>query len=294
MANTSIDWTDKVWNPTTGCTKGCSYCYARKMAHRLKRIGQAKYSGGFAPACHPAELSKPLHWRKPCRVFVNSMGDLFDPAIPDDFIRQVIEVIASTPHLTYQILTKFSARMENFFQEVTPAHEIDNLWVGVTIENQFTFKRWWDLYYANVAHRFISFEPLTGPIRFDCIHCHGKGHYDDNFNTPCPVCKEAGTTMDRIDWVICGGGTGSKASAMSVSWVRHLRDECVSNNIPFFFKQWGEWAPSILEVVEGSVNHTNGRYWPVFDRTCQGVMRKIKATSMIDSAWWRQFPETAR
>lgn len=252
MADSRIDWTDKVWNPTTGCNKGCSYCYARTMAGRLQLMGQEKYAAGFAPCCHPTELGKPLYWKKPRRIFVNSMGDLFDPAIPFEFIDRVMATINACPQHTFQILTKYSERMQQYFALDNP---ISNLWLGVTITCQEDFHRWWDLYYTNAVVRFISFEPLTGPIRFDCLHCHGKGYYDDNDKTTCPMCDGSGELLDRLDWAIVGGMTGKDAIPMHLEWVQHIMNKSQAAAVPFFFKQWGEWLPT------ASANYVTEKGW---------------------------------
>jgi protein gp37 len=348
MADSKIEWTDRVWNPTTGCSFACNYCYAEKMARRLKAMGQTKYRKGFAPACHPDDLAKPLHWRGPVKVFVNSMGDLFDPNIPDYFIRCVLGVIASTPHLTYQILTKNPARMKEVIANTSHgecvaeliAHNgagdiftgksrmsratlnrigpgwpwpLQNLWLGVTITNQDSLHRWWDLYYTNAALRFISFEPLTGPIRFDCIHCHGKGYYDDNSKTVCPVCQGSGQTLDQLDWVIAGGMSGHDAQPTHPDWVRSLRDQCQAAAVPFFFKQWGEWAPYSGSSPDVNDNPEQTRFrhmewedgvwrdvgyplWCDFEDSidveqCAARVGKKAAGAIIDGKEWKQFPE---
>jgi len=272
MADSRIEWTDKTWNPTTGCAKGCSYCYARTMAGRLQKMGQEKYRDGFTPTCHPGELEKPLHWNKPCRIFVNSMGDLFDPAIPFEFIDRVMNIIFRSPRHIFQILTKNAERMSEYFSRIeTPP---PNLWLGVTITSQADFHRWWTLYYTIAAIRFISFEPLTGPIRFDCLHCHGKGHYDDNNQTLCPMCKGSGQLLDRLDWVIAGGMTGKDAAPLHPDWIRSLRDQCKAADVPFFFKQWGSGeSPLFADWIDGmSAGHFKAK------------------GSELDGCQWKQFP----
>jgi len=308
MADTKIEWTDRTWNPTTGCTLGCTYCYAEKMAHRLQAMGKQKYRQGFAPACHPGELVKPVRWRKPSRVFVNSMGDLFDPAIPESFITDVVTTMFLFPEHTFQVLTKQPHRMQEYFS----AHQSPpNLWLGVTIASQEDFHRWWDLYYTNASLRFISFEPLTGPIRFDCIHCHGKGHYDDNAGTTCLVCHGTGQTLDRLGWAIVGGMTGKNAVPMHPDWIRTLRDQCKAAEVPFFFKGWGEWRSRIAAWEPRPFGiFPDGRYYQagllmgrinaeavaIAERHAgqeyESIHRvgKKAAGSRIDGQEWKQFP----
>lgn len=282
MADSRIDWTDKVWNPTTGCTKGCSYCYARTMAHRLQLMGQEKYKNGFDPAFHPDELQKPLHWEKPCRVFVNSMGDLFDPAIPYEFIVRVLAIIARCPQHTFQILTKMPRRMREFFAGVDiPA----NLWLGVTVEDQAAADLRLPVLLAIPAGvRFVSIEPMTGPVDL----APGWGHLGTG-------------PIDGLHWVIAGGMTGSDAVPMHPEWVRSLRDQCRAASVPFFFKQWGEWLPQCNEPFrprkylflnrDGRIDRTGDSVITNSGWSGMGLVGKKAAGSMIDGQEWKQFPE---
>lgn len=304
MADSKIDWTDKVWNPTTGCTMGCNYCYAEKMAHRLQLMGQEKYKLGFAPACHPVELGKPLRWKKPARIFINSMGDLFDPAIPFDFIDQIMLVINQCPQHTFQILTKHSERMQEYFQGLaTPGTDTEtsrrmlqnpsyasggfhgmrlrylkgeslrNLWLGVTVTCQEDLHRWWDLWSTPAAIRFISLEPLIGPICFD---------------------NGAGKFLDRLDWLIVGGMTGKDASPMHPEWVRNIRDLCQAAAVPFYFKQWGGWSPTDKNYGDVGCWESDRFYYRTHSPSYTGVfMERIKGKSagnILDGAEWKQLP----
>lgn len=214
MAKSSkIEWTEASWNPVTGCTKisaGCKYCYAEKMALRLQKMGQRRYRNGFQVTLHHDLLQLPLKWKKPRRIFVNSMSDLLHEKIPSDFIRDVFETMRLAHWHTFQILTKRASRMV----ELAPGlHWPGNIWMGVSVENQREIHRIKDLQKIPSAVRFVSMEPLLGPI------------YD------FPV--------DNIDWVIVGGESGSKARPMDKSWAIEIRNRCLVHGIPFFFKQWG-------------------------------------------------------
>ncbi len=211
--NSHIEWTDATWNPVTGCSKispGCKNCYAERMAKRLKAMGQPNYANGFRVTLHPHMLHLPLTWRKPRRVFVNSMSDLFHDDVPLEFIRQVFAVMAEANWHQYQLLTKRSAR----------ALELDrhldwrpNIWFGVSIENADYVHRIGDLRRTRAQVRFLSFEPLLGPL--------------------------PNLDLDGIDWVIVGGESGPRARPMKPEWVRQIRDQCLECGVPFFFKQWG-------------------------------------------------------
>jgi len=211
MAQTSkIEWTNATWNPVTGCTKvsaGCANCYAERMAKRLHAMGHDKYANVFAPTVHPDTVDDPTHWTKPRMIFVCSMSDLMHEDVPDEFIIRVIGTMSLCRQHTFQVLTKRSWRLANFAWP-------DNVWVGVTVEHPDFDDRIDQLRAVMHARvRFISVEPMLGPFE----------------------------TLDvrKIDWVIVGGETGPGARPMKPTWVRDIRDRCVRQNIPFFFKQWG-------------------------------------------------------
>ncbi len=213
MAATKIEWTDATWNPVTGCSKispGCANCYAERMAKRLKAMGQAHYKDGFEVRCHPDALDAPLSWRRPQNVFVNSMSDLLHEEVPMRFVDAVFDTMVKAHWHRFQVLTKRSERLA----EVARSLEWpDNVWMGVSIENQDYVWRADDLRSVPAAVRFLSIEPLIAPI----------------------------TDLDLtgIDWVIVGGESGPGARAMKLAWVVTLRDLCSSRGVPFFFKQWG-------------------------------------------------------
>ena len=222
----SIEWTETTWNPTTGCDKvsaGCDNCYALTLAKRLKAMGSAKYqtdgdprtSGpGFGVVTHAASLSEPFRWRDPRLVFVNSMSDLFHAKIPVEFIQRVFEVMAATPRHTYQILTKRPLRLRRLADKL-PWPE--NVWIGTSVENQDTAGRIDDLVQVPAAVRFLSCEPLIGPL--------------------------PNLGLERIGWVIVGGESGAHARPVEEQWVADIRDQCSQADVPFFFKQWGGRTP---------------------------------------------------
>lgn len=224
--NTSIEWTEVTWNPTTGCDRvsaGCDNCYALAMAKRLKSMGSARYqqdgdprtSGpGFALTVHPDALDQPYRWRGRRTVFVNSMSDLFHAKVPLSFVRQVFEVISDTPQHTYQVLTKRSARLPKMADKLPWPK---NLWLGVSVENNDHLNRVDHLRQVPAAVRFLSCEPLLGPL-------------DD-------------LDVAGIGWVITGGESGPRARPLQPEWVRDIRDRCVRAGVPFFHKQWGGRTP---------------------------------------------------
>jgi protein gp37 len=221
-----IEWTEVTWNPTTGCdriTPGCDNCYALSLSKRLKAMGSDKYQNdgnpvtsgpGFAVTLHEAALVQPYRWSGRRVVFVNSMSDLFHAKVPLDFVKRVFDVIADTPQHTYQVLTKRSSRLRKL------ADKLDwpsNLWMGVSVEDEEHLYRVNDLRGVPAAVKFLSCEPLLGPL--------------------------SGLELSGIDWVITGGESGPKARPLEVSWVREIRDNCNSAGVPFFHKQWGGRTP---------------------------------------------------
>jgi protein gp37 len=227
MAGTSaIEWTEATWNPITGCDRvspGCAHCYALDLAARLKRFGQAKYqqdgarrsSGpGFAVTLHPQALDVPLRWRRPRVIFVNSMSDLFHEEVPLDFIESVFDVMSRADQHVFQILTK---RHERLAEIASSLPWPPNVWMGVSIENQRFLHRADHLRSVPAAIRFISAEPLLGPL----------GDLD----------------LDGIDWLIAGGESGPKHRLVKEEWLLDLRDRCLDAGVPFFFKQWGGVRP---------------------------------------------------
>lgn len=208
-----IEWTESTWNPLTGCTKispGCKHCYAERMAKRLQAMGQPNYANGFKLTMHEHVLEKPLEWKTPQVIFVNSMSDLFHKDVPLEFIQRVFDTMKRAHWHQFQILTKRSDRLA----ELSPYLEwADNIWMGVSVENEkYTF-RIDDLRKTGAKIKFLSVEPLIGPI--------------------------SKMNLKGINWVIVGGESGPGARPLEREWVVSIRDQCLNAKVPFFFKQWG-------------------------------------------------------
>ncbi|MDD1777347.1 MAG: phage Gp37/Gp68 family protein [Candidatus Helarchaeota archaeon] len=211
--NSEIEWTESTWNPLTGCTKissGCRNCYAERMSNRLKAMGQVNYSNGFKLAIHENVLFRPFNWKKPQMIFVNSMSDLFHKDVPVEFIIKVFSVMRDAHWHTFQVLTKRSNRLLEIDKLIEWPQ---NVWMGVTVENNNYLYRIDHLRTTHAQIKFISFEPLLGKLT------------DLNLN--------------GIDWVIVGGESGPGARPIHEDWVIDIRDSCINLNVPFFFKQWG-------------------------------------------------------
>lgn len=213
MADSKIEWTDSSWNPITGCTKispGCKNCYAERMAKRLKAMGQPNYENGFKLTLHPHMLSRPLEWKKPSLIFVNSMSDLFHNDVPFEFIIQVFDTMTEANWHQFQILTKRSERLMELSSKINWP---DNVWMGVSVENQYYTYRIDHLRRSGANIKFLSIEPLIGPVR------------DMN--------------LEKIDWVIVGGESGPRSRPIEKDWVIDIKEQCQTAGVPFFFKQWG-------------------------------------------------------
>ncbi|QDB74415.1 hypothetical protein SEA_ENALISNAILO_63 [Gordonia phage EnalisNailo] len=321
--HTSIEWTDATWNPVTGCTKvspGCDHCYAETFAERFRGTPGHYFENGFDVQLRENKLTEPLRWRKPRKVFVNSMSDLFHDAVPDEYIAQVWAVMALAPQHTFQVLTKRHARMRTLltsggFQTAVAEHilamtdademkdagdpfPLPNVWLGVSTENQ----QWADiripaLLDTPAAVRFISAEPLLGPIS---IYSNSNLDREDA----------------QLDWVIVGGESGHGARPMHPSWVRSLRYECSEearspgDTIPFLFKQWGAWVPESMNIhgvnapaaflsVEGWTRPlVNGKPTePPMSRGQDITVRRVgkgRAGRVLDGRTWDEFPDGDR
>jgi protein gp37 len=241
VSTTSIEWTEATWNPLTGCTKvspGCQHCYAERMAKRLRGMGQANYANGFELTLHEHMLDVPLRWRKPRRIFVNSMSDLFHKSVPDEFILRVFDVMRRADWHTFQVLTKRSDRVAKLSPRIAWP---DNVWMGVSVERADYAFRIAHLRQTAARTRFLSLEPLLGPL---------------------PELDLTG-----IDWVIVGGESGPGARPMRKQWVADIRDQCRAADVAFFFKQWG----GVFKKRNGRA--LEGRTWdqmPRADETSRG------------------------
>ena len=237
-SRTAIEWTEATWNPTTGCDRtspGCDNCYALSLAKRLKVMGNPKYQNdgdprtsgpGFRLTLHESALDLPRHWATPRLIFVNSMSDLFHPAVPEEFIERVLAVIEETPRHTYQLLTKRSKRLARLSSALRWPR---NLWVGVSVESASYKYRIAHLQEVPAPTRFLSIEPLIAPV----------GDLD----------------LDGIHWVIAGGESGFAHRPVSYEWIASIRDQCVARQVPFFFKQWGGRTP------HAAGRHLDGQLW---------------------------------
>lgn len=230
---TKIEWTDTTWNPLTGCSKispGCDNCYAMTFAERFRGTPGHYFENGFDLQLRPERLMEPLRWKEPRLVFVNSMSDLFQPAVPTDFVRRVFSVMEQASRHTFQVLTKRGLSMQRFMQEYCGDRDPPpNVWLGVSVENRNARVRIRHLHQTKASLRFLSVEPLLEDL----------GDLD----------------LSGIDWVIVGGESGARARPMNPAWALRVRDQCIEQGVPFFFKQWGTWS---AEGKRGSVS-ANGR-----------------------------------
>jgi protein gp37 len=231
--NTKIEWTDATWNPVTGCTEispGCDHCYAKRFAERFRGVAGHPFAPGFDLTLRPDRLEDPYSWRRPKMVFVNSMSDLFLKEIPRDYVDRVFATMEGARWHRYQVLTKRSSPMRDYVNaryadRAPPRH----IWLGVSVEDGQRKSRIRHLRDARAGLRFLSVEPLIGPL----------GELD----------------LAGIGWVILGGESGPKARAMDPDWVREVRDQCVAAGVPFFFKQWGGLRP------KSGGREIDGREW---------------------------------
>ena len=352
MAKTRIEWAEVVWNPITGCTlisEGCQNCYARRMANRLR--GRCGYPADdpFKVTLHKDRLEEPLRWKKPRRVFVCSMGDLFHEDVPFEFIASVFGVMANSLQNTYMVLTKRPQRMKEFFDWLylsaasyyardhrTVSYDDDrinvfimkiaseyginldfmrkwplfNVWLGVTAENQARAdERIPILLQMPAAVRFVSVEPMLGPLDiYRWLRCHicsnNGSYYNPNSDEveECHICSSEDPSL--LDWVICGGETGPGARPVHPDWVRSLRNQCQDAGVPFFFKQWGEWAgiteggvhPGDVCISEDGFIDTADEDYICFANESDGIhMRKVgkkRSGRLLDGRTWDEMPET--
>jgi protein gp37 len=240
----AIEWTDATWNPVTGCTQvspGCDHCYALTFAERFRGVPGHPYEQGFDLRLWPERLELPLRWRIPRRIFVNSMSDLFHESIPDDYIRRVFDVMVQADWHVFQVLTKRAPRLGRLGQSLPWRPHI---WAGVSVEsNQYAFRAD-HLRKVPASIRFISAEPLLGPL--------------DRLS------------LDGIQWLISGGESGPRHRPCDPDWVRDLRDRCVGHGVAFFHKQWGGRTP------KAGGRELDGRTWDEFPAVAEGTAAERK------------------
>lgn len=317
---TKIEWTDATWNPVTGCThvsEGCDHCYAESIATRF--AGTPAYPDGFEVTLRPDKLDQPLRWKRPRRIFVNSMSDLFHSEVPDEYIAEVFAVMALAPQHTFQVLTKRPGRMRSLlasglFQRqveelassragriVNAPWPLPNVWIGTSVESQ----QWADvriplLLDTPAVVRFLSCEPLLGLVDLTPCNCRGDA------TTGCARHNPGSLTDTQlnaralhhpaVDWVIVGGESGPHARPMQPDWVRSIRDQCAAASVPFLFKQWGEWAPhASLRDEHASVNpgpHVRASQLVGLDR--MDLIGKKAAGLVLDGRTWDEYPEVQR
>lgn len=212
-SNSKIEWTETTWNPVTGCDKisqGCKFCYAERLAKRLKAMDNPRYNYGFNVTLHEDLITLPLKWKQPRVIFVNSMSDLFHDKVPYRFISKIFQTMNESPQHIYQILTKRSDRLREMAVDLPWS---SNIWMGVSVEDERVLHRINDLRNVPAQVRFLSCEPLIGPL--------------------------SSLELGEIHWVIVGGESGPKARPMKAQWVTSILDQCRKSDVPFFFKQWG-------------------------------------------------------
>jgi len=269
-----IEWTDATWNPTTGCTKvsqGCKHCYAERFAHR-QGYDFSKVE------LHPERLEMPLRWKRPRRIFVDSMSDLFHEEVGFDFIDRVMNIMVRCPQHVFMILTKRPMRMFQYWdqwrffkREMVSLGE--NIWLGVSVEDQMTAdKRIPWLLETPAAVRFVSYEPALEKI-------------DILADRISPTMR----SENKIDWVICGGESGPGARPMHPDWARSIRDQCQAAGVPFFFKQWGEW----VSVDQAHMVMRTGQSIRFADMDSRILFKtgKKKAGRLLDGREWNEMPD---
>jgi len=279
MGNSKIEWTDEVWNPVTGCTKvsaGCKNCYAERMSKRLAgRVGYPAAPHNFDVVYHPDRLSEPMRWRKPLRVFVCSMGDLFHKDVPDWAIREVFWRMDIARQHTFQVLTKRPERMAEWLAD-KPC--LPNVWLGTSVENQQAADEripW--LVRTPAAVRFLSCEPLLGPVDLNVSYGQGVGDL----------------LIDGLGWCIAGGESGPGARPMHPNWARSLRDQCNAAGVAFFHKQNGEWLAT-GQVGDAYAWNDNTPEHRFEDGLSVWRIGKKAAGSLLDGREWKEYPGGAK
>jgi protein gp37 len=285
MANTKIEWANKVWNPVTGCTYGCEYCYARRMAVRLREnpYTAMKYMHGFAPTFHPEEctLERMKQFKKGDKVFVCSMGDLFDPMISVNDTKKILELMENS-EAQFLLLSKRPLEMQDFFHRYGHFDSGRNIWIGASMTNQQdVYVRMAHLLTTPAHRRFISLEPLCGPIDF---HNWIK--------------------LGGLDWVIVGGQTGQGLRPLHPDWVRSVRDQCQEAGVAFFFKGWGDWVPvdhsgegNKITIAKWDKEEYHRSMHKIYCFDMENKMVKVGkkySGAELDGEVWQEFPEGLR
>jgi len=300
---TNIEWTDATWNPVTGCSKvsdGCKNCYAERLSHRFGWTSKPWTAANAAEnvILNLERLEQPLRWKKPRRIFVNSMSDLFHEQVPDWFIRKVFQVMAEANWHIFQVLTKRPKRMKEMIERLGPEFDgmiyngtkeswpIPNVWLGVSAENQKAAdERIPLLLQTPAAVRFLSCEPLLGPVQIPEVFLKKLDWGEGPKDWP----DGAGT----IDWVIVGGETGPGSRPMHPDWVRSIRDQCVEAGVPFFFKSWGEWLhPYLIRDGQTAMMEWAGRF-KMYEFDTDNVLSRVgrrRAGRYLDGRTWDEMP----
>jgi protein gp37 len=243
--STEIEWTDSTWNPVTGCTKitaGCDFCYAERFSERFRGVKGHPFESGFDLTLRPERLDQPIEWRKPRRIFVNSMSDLFHKEVPTEFIDKVFDTMEKASWHTYQVLTKRSSLMARFLKRrYGEGKALPHIWLGVSVENQKNAVRLNHLKAARASVKFVSFEPLIGPVG--------------------PL------SLAGIDWVIVGGESGPHARPIEERWALDILKQCSADKVTFFFKQWGGLRP------KSGGRLLKGREWNEYPNVAQKLVK---------------------
>jgi protein gp37 len=318
----AIEWTDATWNPTVGCTKvseGCDHCHAERLVNGRMRN---RYPAGFGEVVlHADRLDQPLRWRKPRRVFVNSLSDLFEDQVPDEFIIKVFDVMTAAHQHTFQVLTKRPGRMASFVRRYLADEFLvnglwprsafrhndlpaSNVWLGTSVESQ----KWADvrvppLLRTPAAIRFLSCEPLLGPVSLADWICPGPpdcAPWDGDY---CNTCTPERIGGSPIDWVIVGGESGPNARPMHPQWARDLRDQCQAAGVAYFFKQWGEWVPESQNAAALSHSTAGQALYVALDGTTRAARVGTRGTAatvqrvgkkaagrQLDGHIWDEYP----
>ncbi|MNR93472.1 Phage protein Gp37/Gp68 [compost metagenome] len=321
--NTKIEWADASWNPIVGCTKvseGCRNCYAfdlHTMRHKAKLEGKQlpeQYAKPFSEIqLFPNRLDQPLRWKRPRKIFVNSLSDLFHPDVPDSFLDEIFTVMAKAKQHIFMVLTKRPERMKRYMEgcqrgadDMGGRFPWPNVWMGVTAENQQAAdERIPLLLQTPAAVRWLSVEPMVGPVDLNAVPRPDNAYFWQRGEKGCitdpnePDDYVYWHKHDQINWVVCGGESGRKARPMHPDWARSLRDQCQDAGVPFLFKQWGEWSPDV-RFHNDDVRYGEFHGGKDFIESCAcsegdlyGNVRRVgikKAGRLLDGKLWDQYP----